>query len=302
MAFKLSEKRESTPARGTRTQSISGFSFLFHDSQIRAYKLTINKKEFPGFVMIGKGYIFFNYEPNLKREEACIELMYRSSWHPSYDERVLYLHSYFDTQFNRECHNFYKSKGITHTKIFELFEIVANQLDISRIELFDGSSIKLPQCKWNLRVLNRLLQHSNQVSQHNDNPHTFYEKFGFQPYDKINSHRIHYDDLSPFIQEYIHTHNIPMSTGAEPILIELVKHMYTQCTSEIPFKEYEQLKNDIIALLDRSLTSDIFYKDISNKPMIYSINRNEKIDTIEFTLPIGGRKSKRKTKKHYRIK
>jgi len=293
---------ESTPAKGTRSQT--SFSFLCYDNPIRPYKLNINGNEFPGYVMIGEGYIFFNIEPNINRSEACIELMIHGSWHPIYDENVLYLHSYYDTKINKECHDYYKSRGITHAIMFDVFSMLANQLEIPRIELYDGSSIKLPQCKWNLRILNRLLQHSNQVPQHKYQPQTFYEKFGFQPYDKIDLlSRKYLHDLSPFMREYIHKNKIPQGSGAEPILIEVVKHMYRQCNDMLPFDEYEQLKDEIIRLLDISPTSDLYYKDIDiAKRMNYAFNRAT--NTIEFTNPLGGKKSKKnkirkvKSKKH----
>jgi hypothetical protein len=110
---------------------------------------------------------------------------------------------------------------------------------------------------------------------------------------------IDYDDLPLIIQKYISDNNIPIDAiGAEPILIEVVKHMYTQCNSLVSFPNYKELEKEIIKLLDKTPTSDLYYKDIDTKQSNYIIVRGGETDIIEF-IPIGGKKSKRKkTKKN----
>ena len=298
-------------AYGTRSQT-SLNPLLLNDS-IRSYTLIIDGQEFPGVVMMGKGNIFFNDKPisptpeNL--DKACIQLIGRYSFHPEHkDEYVLYLHSFYDTERNKECHAFYKNKGISHDVMFNIIDMLANQLEIEHIELYDGSSIHLPNCKWNLRILNRLLQRSTIVPQHKSTPQTFYEKFGFKQYDNIDIfQRISKDQLTTTMQEYIHKYNIPIATiDSESALIEIVKHMHAKCSGDpdIAYKEeYEILKKDIINFLDgdKSQTADLYYKDVVKTSMMYTFT--PKTSTIELTtIPEGGKKSNKKRRKQRKSK
>ena len=296
---------EKSPLYETRSKT--DLNTLLFSKSIRSYSLIIDGQNFPGVIMMGQGNIFFNDTPifPLTKENlnnSCIQLISRYSFHPKYkDEYVLYLHSFYDTSRNKECHAFYKNKGISHDDMFNIFGMLANQIGIDRIELYDGSSIHLPNCKWNLRILNRLLQSSTVVPQHKSNPQTFYGKFGFQQYDKIDIfRRIPNVQLTDIMHKYIRKYEIPIANiTSESALIEIVKHMHAKCSGDADIeyqKEYEELKKDIIELLDKSLTADLYYIDVDKTQMLYTFTPSNY--TIELTtIPEGGRKKSKKTRK-----
>lgn len=301
------EENLDPPAKGTRSQT--DFGSLFFNSQTRPYTLIIDDTPIPGFIMLGRGHIFFTTTDNLTLvqadDNACIDLIYKKS---KYDQTqyVLYIHSYFDTNsptVNQECHTLYSSPDskVNHKQMFDIFDMLAKQIDIDRIELVDGSRIQLPQCKWNLRILNRLLQKSTGHEKSKAEPQTFYEKFGFKQYDNINIfRRIDYQHLPQCVKTYIDNNKIPKNS-TEPMLIEVVKHMYARCNSSESFGEYEELKNNIITLLDSDYvkTADLYYRDVDKKQVSYMYDP-ETATIILTTIPEGGRKKSKKNKKRKR--
>jgi hypothetical protein len=291
------------PDNPYRTRNETDFFSVLYNP-IRAYTIKINNVLFPGYVMIGDGYIFLNITNDLKRLErdgetpnSCIDIMRISSSSKTYEDFVLYVNSYYDSEnLNTQCHEFYKTHGITHTMMFNLFDIFANQIGVKRIELYDGSSYKLPQCKWNLRILNRIL---------NPEKSTFYEKFGFTAYNekvakKLDSLRLStLPPLSPFTLEYIRKNKLNMKRD-KSTLQALIEHMYDKCENpHIPFPEYEEIKNDILRIIDVPAEDgteyDLYYKDIEDRHITYTGNMNT--FELNFTISPRGGKKIRKTKK-----